>query len=209
MDNDRKVIGPQIEERLDQLHHERETWREEHHVKFDWDADRVHSDRFWEHRYSQWFDQTWTQPPVIEINQTVTWTPPVVEINQPVVINYTMPDVSEGWTYLDVGVVATNLELLTEQIYTTMDEVAPQSEYGIRLRTVLAQLEAAAALFSDDVNSTNDWSDTINDLFNLETATNLAVRTLGGYSQAVQVAPQMSALEQYVNELLYIYRMNY
>jgi hypothetical protein len=121
-----------------------------------------------------------------------------------------MPSIDYNWKYNDIIFVSQNLELLTRTIYERMDEVTPAyTEYGQRLRRVLIQLEAASFNLYSSVRNTYNWNDSLYELFYLEQSVSLAQTTLSGYSNAYRVDGEMAALNFYVAQLLWTYRVRY
>lgn len=118
--------------------------------------------------------------------------------------------VDAGMSYFDMQRVAENLEYTARDIYQTLDAVAPtETEYGQRLRRVLAQLIDATENYDDALDSADDISATLYDLFYLEDTVSLTEKTLDGYSQSYRVQEEMQAMRYYVNELLWNYRQQY
>ncbi|MNL10659.1 hypothetical protein D3C87_1314660 [compost metagenome] len=148
----------------------------------------------WSSRYDRWWSGA-SRPSYYSPAQRIRWHRP-------------MP--SPGvWRYSEVEQIADNLEYLSRDVFDSMDRVALQNEYGLRLRRVLVGLIDATENFNDSVSDRYDWSDTITDLFYLEAQLDLAEQTLDGYSQAWRVQEEMGSLRYYVNELLWTYRQNF
>jgi hypothetical protein len=122
------------------------------------------------------------------------------------------PDYSTAWTYQDVGNVALNLEAVTRDMYDQMDAVIdsnPNAEYRTRLMNTLADLVDASENYTDAVSAGTDWTDSLDQLFYLETEMTLARKTLSGYSKEYLVSDDETALNEYVEQLLWTYRANY
>ncbi len=97
-------------------------------------------------------------------------------------------------------------------MYDQMDAVIdsnPNPAYRIRLMNVLADLVDASENYTDAVNTGTDWVDSLDQLFYLETEMNLARTTLNGYSREYLVSDDETALNEYVEELLWTYKANY
>lgn len=173
----------------------RDGWRQGHNIRVNRNVDYIRSQSRWQPRYDRWYTNFYRPRQVIFVHE-IRWIEP-------------MPVVGV-WSYYDAEVVARNLEGLTQEIYDTMDRVSPiGTEYGQRLRRVLADLEDAADQLQDGIANSYDWEETIYDLFNLEAQVSLAEQTLDGYSRAYMVDDEMKAVRYYVDELLYTYRVNY
>jgi hypothetical protein len=122
------------------------------------------------------------------------------------------PDYSTLWTYADIANVALNLEYVTRDMYDQIDAVIdsnPNAEYRTRLMNVLADLIDASENYTDSVNAGTDWVDSLDQLFYLEAEMKLARTTLNGYSKEYLVSDDETALNQYVEQLLWTYRANY
>lgn len=123
-----------------------------------------------------------------------------------------MPSATGAWSNLEMAIVSSNLEGITQSIFRTLNvEVAssPNAEYRARLRQVMMQVIAANENFTD-VSAAN-YSPMISgvyDLFYLNAEVNLLIKTLDGYSKAPLVQDRMKALRYYVSEMLYVYRVN-
>jgi hypothetical protein len=124
-----------------------------------------------------------------------------------------MPQLGNGWTMADVDYVAVNLQYLTRSIYDIMSAtVGPNhynQEYAQRMPRVLAQLADAADNFAEAVDRSYDYTDTLDDLFYLESMVDLAEQTLDGFQYSYYSADEMAQLRYYVNELLWVYRQGY
>jgi hypothetical protein len=122
-----------------------------------------------------------------------------------------LPDV-DTWTYLDIHTVAVDMEGLTREVYEVMSQVTPSNpnrEYAERLMRVLTELEWAAENYTDAVYNGYDYTDSLNELFYLESQIELAEYTLDGYSKEYLVDEEMRTLRYLVNELQWRYRQNY
>jgi hypothetical protein len=122
-----------------------------------------------------------------------------------------MPSIDDSGvlSYFDVGTVALNLEFLSRDLFTSVDQSTDgNSDYGIAIRKAVIRLTDAAEYYNDAVASSSDYSDTLYDLFYLDAALTRVERTLDG-SQSGLVQDQMGAMRSYVNELLYSYRRQY
>ena len=172
----------------------RKIWRDARRIHFRRDINMIRNPNRWVHRYDRWWAHF--QRPQIVIFPEIVWYQPMPEVG--------------SWSYYDTLVVAENLEQLSREVYDKMDAVASTTnEYGPRLRNVLAQLADAADNLSDRVRETTDYSDTLYDLFHLETSLQLAERTLDGYSKAFLVEKEMKSMRFYVDEMLWTYRQHY
>lgn len=123
-----------------------------------------------------------------------------------------LPDWSTTWTYADVQDVALNLEAVARDIYDQMDAVIdtnPNREYANRLMNVLADLVDASENYTDAVMAGTDWVDSLDQLFYLEAEVKLARTTLDGYSKEYLVRDDETAMNQYVQQLLWTYKANY
>jgi hypothetical protein len=173
----------------------RQTWRTARNIRFHRDINMIRNPNRWGIRYNRWWSG-FTRPQIVVVVQDLSWYQPMPEVGQ--------------WSYYDVLTVAENLEQLSREVYDKMDAVAStQGEYGPRLRNVLAQLADAADNFSDNVRESTDWSDTLYDLFHLESSLVLAETALDGYSKSWVVEKEMKALRFYVEEMLWTYRQQY
>lgn len=126
-----------------------------------------------------------------------------------------VPDTTDPqvlWSYDQVATVALNLEAITRDMYDQMDAVIdsnPNAEYRTRLMNVLADLVDASENYTDAVNAGTDWVDSLDQLFYLEAEMKLARKTLDGYSKENLVKDDEEALNEYVQELLWTYKVNY
>lgn len=157
----------------------------------------IHNHSYWSNRYDLWYSNC-PRPTVIIYTRPIRWYVPMPEPG--------------GWNYSSVETVALNLEHLTRDIYEEMARVAssnPNQDYAQRLMRVLAELVDASENFTDAVYDNDDYYDTLNDLFYLESKVDLAESTLDGYSKSYLVNEEMKALRYYVNELLWVYRYYY
>ena len=161
------------------------------------DYTTIRSPDYWVNTYDSWWSTS-------DFSGTVDL--------QPVNWFQDMPTVPDTYvfSYADVGTVAVNLEYMIRDVYATIDGIAPtDTEYGQRVRQVLNRLVNSAENYTDAVNSSYDYSDTLYDLFYLNSSLKLAEKTLDGYSGEVQVDDQVKALRYYVNVLLFSYRQQY
>lgn len=174
---------------------QREQWRRQNTINVYIDYNSIRNADRWMNRYNSWWYEC--QRPVY-IGAPVNWYRPMPAPGM--------------WNYYDVDVVSDNLEYLSRDVYNVMAPVSystPNQEYGYRLRDVLARLSNAAENFNDSVDRTYDWSDSLYDLFYLESVLSETEQTLSGYSQSYRVQSQISSMRYYVNELLWQYRNNY
>lgn len=178
----------------DNRRNERSSWNNRFRVNPPARRDGYRDHSTWSARYDRWWLGA-SRPGFYAPAQRIRWHRP-------------MP--APGyWRYAQVEQIADNLEYLSRDVYDSMDRVALQNEYGLRLRRVLIGLIDATENFNDSVSDRYDWSDTLNDLFYLEAQLGLAEQTLDGYSQAWRVQEEMGSLRYYVNELLWTYRQNF
>lgn len=178
----------------DNRRNERSSWNNRYRVNPPSRRDGYRDHSTWTSRYDRWWSNA-SRPSYYSPAQRMHWHRP-------------MP-APGAWRYSEVEQIADNLEYLSRDVFDSMDRVALQNEYGLRLRRVLVGLIDATENFNDSVGDRYDWSDTINDLFYLESQLDLAEQTLDGYSQAWRVQEEMGSLRYYVNELLWTYRQNF
>jgi hypothetical protein len=122
-----------------------------------------------------------------------------------------MPSI-DTWDYESLQTVASDIEVLTEQIYDQMDAasaVTPNRVYVARLMNTLAELSDASADYSDAVLNGSDYTDSLNDLFYLDSSLSTVETTLSGYSEEQVVDNEVKTLRYYVNQLLWQYHENY
>ncbi len=183
-----------IERRRGDLKNHRQNWRQKHRVVIHRDRGHIRSRTRWTPYYNNWWINVFRPAPVYV---SIRWHAP-------------MPDMNTI-QYSNVENIATNLEYLSSEVYGVMADVvqtSPNKEYAQRLTRVLGQLADAAENFTDAVDEGSYYEDSLYDLFHLEEQVNLATTTLSGYSQEYRVSEEMNALRYYVQELLYIYRIN-
>ena len=104
------------------------------------------------------------------------------------------------------------MEGVAREVYAQMAEVIvtnPNAEYRNRLMNVLADLIDATELYTDAVYSNTDYTDSLDELFYLESQVALATKTLDGYSKEYLVKDEMGSLRYYVSELLWQYNAAY
>lgn len=212
--NDIEVRRRQIEQRrynMDELrrreinrYREQEARRHENRQRW-WNnspyrVDRgswIRSNDYWRGRWDQWYIDTYRPSPIVRYPRTTPspW-----------------PDYGSNWSLAQVEAVAQNMESITETIYSIMTPVvqtSPNREYADRLPRVLAEFADASQAFTDAVYSGNDFTDSLNELFYLESKLLLAEKTLDGYSQSYRVSDEMRTMRYYVSELLWVYRQSY
>lgn len=151
----------------------------------------------WSDRYDRWYDRC-DRPSRIVHRRPIKWEHP-------------LPDV-DTWTYLDIQTVAINMEGITREIYEVMSQVTPSNpnrEYAERLMRVLGDLAWASETFTDAVYNGYDYTESLNELFYLESQVDLTEWTLDGYSKAYLVDEEMRTMRYLVNELMWRYRQNY
>lgn len=183
-----------IERRRGDLKNHRQNWRQKHRVVIHRDRGHIRSRTRWTPYYNNWWINVFRPAPVYV---SIRWHAP-------------MPDMNTI-QYSNVENIATNLEYLSSEVYGVMADVvqtSPNKEYAQRLTRVLGQLADAAENLTDAVDEGSYYEDSLYDLFHLEEQVNLATTTLSGYSQEYRVSEEMNALRYYVQELLYIYRIN-
>ena len=178
----------------DNRRNERSSWNNRYRANPPSRRDGYRDHSTWTSRFDRWWSNV-SRPSYYSPAQRMHWHRP-------------MP-APGAWRYSEVEQIADNLEYLSRDVFDSMDRVALQNEYGLRLRRVLVGLIDATENFNDSVGDRYDWSDTINDLFYLESQLDLAEQTLDGYSQAWRVQEEMGSLRYYVNELLWTYRQNF
>lgn len=175
---------------------DRSDWRGRFTMNTRCDVGWVRSPNTWVTRFSRW--ETRCDRPALPIySRPVRWAEPMPEV----IVDYQ-----------SVELIAQNIEQLSRDVYQTMDSVIntnPNREYAARLMRVLGELADASENFTDAVYDSDDFSDSLNDLFFLETKVGLATQTLSGYSKEYLVTDEMRALRYYVEELLWQYRQKY
>ncbi|MES2854464.1 MAG: hypothetical protein V4692_01320 [Bdellovibrionota bacterium] len=194
--DDRARRNDQILRQRDQIRAQRNQWRGRHRVNVYRDISRIRTQDRWSSRYDNWYG--YCPRPRYVVHSRIRWYQP-------------MPSPG-SWQMAQVEAVAVNMEHLTRTIYDVMSDATrsnPNGEYVTRLLRVLTELEDASENFTDAVNDGYDYSDSLNDLFYLEEAVQLAERTLDGYSKAYMVDQEMGSMRFHVEELLWTYRQNY
>lgn len=123
-----------------------------------------------------------------------------------------MPSYSDTLSYADIETVATNMEGVAREVYAQMNAVIasnPNAEYRTRLMNTLGDLIDATEFFTDAVYAGTDYSDSLDELFYVESQVALAASTLDGYSKEYLVANEMGSLRYYTQELLWQYKASY
>lgn len=152
----------------------------------------------WSTNYNVWWTNGLRRPTIYRPAHVINWYVPMPEIG--------------FWQYSQLDLVSDNIEYLTRDVYSTMASASlstPNREYAMRLMNVLGQLVDAAENYNDAVTGSYDWSDSLYDLFYLESSLSLAETTLDGYSQEYRVIEEIRSLRFYVDELMWTYRTNY
>lgn len=183
-----------IERRRGDLKSHRQNWRQKYRHAGHRDRGHIRSKTRWQPYYNNWWVNVYRPVPIYS---PIRWSVP-------------MPDMNT-LQYSNVENIATNLEYVTSDVFSIMASVvqsSPNQEYKQRLTRVLGQMADAAENFTDAVDEGSYYEDSLYDLFYLDEQVRLATTTLDGYSQEYRVTEQMNALRYYVQELLYIYRVN-
>jgi hypothetical protein len=123
-----------------------------------------------------------------------------------------MPSYAPSWSFAEIETVAVNMESVAREVYEQMNAVIasnPNAEYRTRLMNTLSDLIDATELYTDAVYDGSDYTDSLDELFYLESAVALATKTLDGYSKEYLVTDEMGSLRYYTQELLWQYNQAY
>lgn len=150
----------------------------------------------WNDRYYRWYEYC---PRPVYRSYPITWHRP-------------MPTYGNTLSYYEIQIITDNLEDLARQIFAKMEAASyttPNYEYNERLRRVLYEFYDATENLNESVETFEDYSETLYDLFYMEEVLTKLEYTLNGYSQAYRVQNEMQAFRFYVDELLWNYRQRY
>lgn len=194
----RQVRQGEIDRRRHEVFGRRDDFRRRFSFTIRRDVTVIRNPVRWSTHYDVWWTNGLRRPTIYRPAHVINWYVPMPEIG--------------FWQYSQLDLVSDNIEYLTRDVYSTMASASlstPNREYAMRLMNVLGQLVDAAENYNDAVTGSYDWSDSLYDLFYLESSLSLAETTLDGYSQEYRVIEEIRSLRFYVDELMWTYRTNY
>jgi hypothetical protein len=114
------------------------------------------------------------------------------------------------WDQYDIAQTADMIEILATRIYMLAErELANQTEWNDRALSNLYDVVQAAQFYSSAVQqSRNVYTDTLNELFNLEETINVAASQILCGPISRQLRDNFANMKYYVSELLWQYRID-
>lgn len=119
-----------------------------------------------------------------------------------------MPDVGD-WSYGDLEVIAVNLEYKSREAYVNLAQLQVSDQLAPLLLSASARLTDAAIAYSDAVLSGSDTTDSLKNLFYLDSELAIVERELANVQMSDAALDDVQLLRFYVNELLLDYRINF
>jgi hypothetical protein len=167
---------------------QRDQFRKEANFRPRYSPAYVRGNALWANRYASWYFGC-EEPLVVAYN--LAWFEP-------------MP-AAEVYSYDQVEVVSTNLEDEARVLYQNVSQLTNDPA----VLNALAQLVDATEYYTDAVYAGSDYSDTLNNLFYVDSTLTAAEQVLQTRTTNSAIVTEVGALRYYVNKLLWSYRQNY